>query len=121
MCSGLKVIYCSLRCQKLHWFTHEKRCCSVHVQGAHLQPDAPRLQEVKGSNLLLGGRRRPDVCRRPAHDRARCLLDESELERETAAFLQALCLRAEDKMAAAGCPAELLDCPSSSGRRPHDS
>lgn len=38
------------------------------------------------------------------------LEDESDLEMETANFLQALCLRAEEKIAAAGgCPAEQLD------------
>lgn len=45
------------------------------------------------------------------------LEDESDLEMETANFLQALCLRAEEKIAAAGgCPAEQLDldCPSTS-------
>lgn len=41
--------------------------------------------------------------------------DDSDLEMETANFLQALCLRAEETIAAAGgCPAELLDCPSTS-------
>lgn len=53
VCCGFKVIYCSLTCQKLHWFTHEKMCQSVRVQGAHLQADAPHLKEIKGSKLLL--------------------------------------------------------------------
>lgn len=38
---------------------------------------------------------------------------------ETANFLQELCLRAEEKVAAAGgCPAELLACPSTSAEGP---
>lgn len=45
--------------------------------------------------------------------------DESDLVMETANFLQELCLRAEEKVAAAGgCPAELLACPSTSAEGP---
>ncbi|TNM93079.1 hypothetical protein fugu_018481 [Takifugu bimaculatus] len=91
-CSLCKLAkYCSLTCQKLHWFTHKKMCRPVHVHSAELQADAPQLKELKE--------------------------DESDLEMETANFLQALCLRAEEKIAAAGgCPAEQLDldCPSTS-------
>ena len=45
--------------------------------------------------------------------------DESDLVRETANFLQALCVRAEEQVAAAGgCTAELLGCPSTSAQGP---
>ena len=45
--------------------------------------------------------------------------DESNLVMETANFLQQLCLRAEEKVAAAGgCPAELLACPTPSAEGP---
>lgn len=41
--------------------------------------------------------------------------DDSNLMLETTNFLQELCLRAEEKVAAAGgCPVELLACPSTS-------
>ncbi|GAA6226696.1 ankyrin repeat and MYND domain-containing protein 2-like [Lates japonicus] len=89
-CSLCKaVIYCSLSCQKLHWFTHKKMCRSLQEQNDALEKDTPRLKELKD--------------------------DESDLVMETANFLQELCLRAEEKVAAAGgCPAELLACPSTS-------
>lgn len=44
-----KAKYCSLTCQKLHWFTHKKMCRPVHVHSAELQADAPQLKELKGS------------------------------------------------------------------------
>ncbi|KAM9776463.1 ankyrin repeat and MYND domain-containing protein 2-like isoform 4-T4 [Syngnathus typhle] len=86
-CSLCKsVTYCSLTCQKLHWFTHKKMCRAMQEQNAALE--APRLKELKD--------------------------DESDLVTETANFLQELCLRAEETVAAVGgCPAELLGCPSS--------
>ncbi|XP_069032931.1 ankyrin repeat and MYND domain-containing protein 2-like isoform X2 [Embiotoca jacksoni] len=89
-CSLCKaVMYCSLTCQKLHWFTHKKMCRVLQEQDAELERDTPRLKELKD--------------------------DESDLVMETANFLQELCLRAEEKVAAAGgCPAELLARPSSS-------
>nr|XP_057903112.1 ankyrin repeat and MYND domain-containing protein 2-like isoform X2 [Doryrhamphus excisus] len=87
-CSLCKAVtYCSLACQKLHWFTHKKMCRAIQEQNADLERDAPRLKELKD--------------------------DESDLVMETANFLQELCLRAEEKVAAAGgCPGELLVCPS---------
>lgn len=45
--------YCSLTCQKLHWFTHKKMCRPVHVHSAELQADAPQLKELKGSKLFF--------------------------------------------------------------------
>uniref|UniRef100_A0A4W6CY54 Ankyrin repeat and MYND domain containing 2 n=1 Tax=Lates calcarifer TaxID=8187 RepID=A0A4W6CY54_LATCA len=76
-CSLCKaVIYCSLSCQKLHWFTHKKMCRSLQDQNDALEKDTPRLKELKD--------------------------DESDLVMETANFLQELCLRAEEKVAAAG-------------------
>ncbi|XP_074469430.1 ankyrin repeat and MYND domain-containing protein 2-like isoform X2 [Sebastes fasciatus] len=89
-CSLCKAVtYCSLTCQKLHWFTHKKMCRSLQEQDADLEKDTPRLKELKD--------------------------DESNLVMETANFLQELCLRAEEQVAAAGgCPAELLVCPSTS-------
>ncbi|XP_037119431.1 ankyrin repeat and MYND domain-containing protein 2-like isoform X2 [Syngnathus acus] len=86
-CSLCKsVTYCSLTCQKLHWFTHKKMCRAMQEQNAALE--APRLKELND--------------------------DESDLVTETANFLQELCLRAEETVAAVGgCPAELLGCPSS--------
>ncbi|XP_030003313.1 ankyrin repeat and MYND domain-containing protein 2-like [Sphaeramia orbicularis] len=85
-CSLCKsVTYCNLMCQKLHWFTHKKMCRALREQDAD-QDDTPRLKELKD--------------------------DESDLVMETANFLQELCMRAEEKVAAAGgCPAELLSCP----------
>lgn len=53
-CPVFKAKYCSLTCQKLHWFTHKKMCQSVHVQSAE-QADAPHLKEIKGSKQLLLG------------------------------------------------------------------
>ncbi|XP_008279716.1 ankyrin repeat and MYND domain-containing protein 2-like [Stegastes partitus] len=71
-CSFCKAVtYCSLMCQKLHWFTHNKTCRSLQEQDADLEKDAPRLKEIKD--------------------------DESNLVMETANFLQELCLRAEEK------------------------
>ncbi|XP_061764337.1 ankyrin repeat and MYND domain-containing protein 2-like isoform X2 [Nerophis ophidion] len=96
-CSLCKAVtYCSLMCQKLHWFTHKKMCRAIQVQNAHLERDAPRLKELKD--------------------------DESDLVMETANFLQELCLRAEEKVAAAGgCPGELLVCPSAPSEEPSSS
>nr|XP_061809014.1 ankyrin repeat and MYND domain-containing protein 2-like [Nerophis lumbriciformis] len=93
-CSLCKsVTYCSLTCQKLHWFTHKKMCRVMQEQNADLERDAPKLKELKD--------------------------DESDLVTETANFLQELCLRAEETVAAAGgCPAELLGCPSASPQEP---
>ncbi|XP_029701475.1 ankyrin repeat and MYND domain-containing protein 2-like isoform X2 [Takifugu rubripes] len=106
-CSLCKLAkYCSLTCQKLHWFTHKKMCRPVHVHSAELQADAPQLKELKEEEHV--GSFSPLFS---------LLEDESDLEMETANFLQALCLRAEEKIAAAGgCPAEQLDvdCPSTS-------
>ncbi|XP_041810749.1 ankyrin repeat and MYND domain-containing protein 2-like [Chelmon rostratus] len=83
------VTYCSLTCQKLHWFTHKRMCSALQEQDADLEKDTPRLKELKD--------------------------DDSDLVMETANFLQELCLRAEEKVAAAGaCPTELLACPSMS-------
>ncbi|XP_077447535.1 ankyrin repeat and MYND domain-containing protein 2-like isoform X2 [Stigmatopora argus] len=93
-CSLCKsVTYCSLTCQKIHWFTHKKMCRVMQEQNADLERDAPKLKKLKD--------------------------DESDLEMETANFLQELCLRAEETVAAAGgCPAELLGCPSASSQEP---
>ncbi|XP_059205886.1 ankyrin repeat and MYND domain-containing protein 2-like [Centropristis striata] len=93
-CSLCKAVtYCSLMCQKFHWFTHKKMCRALREQDAGLEKDAPRLKELKD--------------------------DESDLVMETANFLQELCLRAEEQVAAAGgCPAELLACPSTSAEGP---
>ncbi|XP_077404915.1 ankyrin repeat and MYND domain-containing protein 2-like isoform X4 [Vanacampus margaritifer] len=93
-CSLCKsVTYCSLTCQKLHWFTHKKMCRAMQEQNADLERDAPRLKELKE--------------------------DESDLVMETANFLQELCLRAEETVAAVGgCPAELLSCPSALSQKP---
>ncbi|XP_077363298.1 ankyrin repeat and MYND domain-containing protein 2-like [Festucalex cinctus] len=90
-CSLCKsVTYCSLTCQKLHWFTHKKMCRAMQEQNADLER-APRLKELKE--------------------------DESDLVAETANFLQELCLRAEETAAAVGrCPAELLGCPVASSQ-----
>ncbi|KAJ0003584.1 hypothetical protein NQD34_008682 [Periophthalmus magnuspinnatus] len=92
-CSLCKaVVYCSLACQKLHWFTHKKMCGSMQDQDAKAQ-DTPKLKELKE--------------------------DESDLVFETANFLQELCMRAEEKVAAAGgCPLELLNRPSTSSEGP---
>ncbi|XP_056154879.1 ankyrin repeat and MYND domain-containing protein 2-like [Lampris incognitus] len=89
-CSLCKsVTYCSLTCQRLHWFTHKKMCRSALERGTDQEKETPRLKELKD--------------------------DESDLVKETANFLQELCLRAEEKVAAAGgCPAELLGFPSTS-------
>ncbi|CAL8297137.1 unnamed protein product [Lota lota] len=89
-CSLCKAVtYCSVMCQRLHWFAHKKVCGAYQEQGN----DAPRLKELKD--------------------------DESDLVRETASFLQDLCIRAEEKVAAAGgCPAELPGCPSTSAQGP---
>ncbi|XP_061912693.1 ankyrin repeat and MYND domain-containing protein 2-like isoform X1 [Entelurus aequoreus] len=94
LCKAVK--YCSLTCQKLHWFTHKKMCRAIQVQNADLERDAPRLKELKD--------------------------DESDLVMETANFLQELCLRAEENVAAAGgCPGELLVCPSAPSEEPSSS
>ncbi|XP_068188421.1 ankyrin repeat and MYND domain-containing protein 2-like [Antennarius striatus] len=87
-CSLCKAVaYCSLQCQKLHWFTHKRSCRALLESDA--DQNTPRLKELKE--------------------------DESDLVKETANFIQELCLRAEEKVAAAGgCPAELLACPSTS-------
>ncbi|XP_068455165.1 ankyrin repeat and MYND domain-containing protein 2-like [Clinocottus analis] len=83
-CSLCKAVtYCSLMCQKLHWFTHKKMCRCIQEQDADPETAIPRMKELKD--------------------------DESNLVMETANFLQELCLRAEEQVAAAGgCPAELL-------------
>ncbi|KAM6903511.1 ankyrin repeat and MYND domain-containing protein 2-like [Lycodopsis pacificus] len=93
-CSLCKAVtYCSLMCQKLHWFTHKKMCRCMQEQDADPEMDTPRLKELKD--------------------------DESDLVMETANFLQELCLRAEKQVAAAGgCPAELLACSSTSAEGP---
>uniref|UniRef100_A0A3Q1IHM4 MYND-type domain-containing protein n=1 Tax=Anabas testudineus TaxID=64144 RepID=A0A3Q1IHM4_ANATE len=50
-CSPCKaVIYCSLTCQKLHWFTHKKLCRSIQEQSANLDKDVPRFKELKGAH-----------------------------------------------------------------------
>ncbi|XP_022075915.2 ankyrin repeat and MYND domain-containing protein 2-like isoform X1 [Acanthochromis polyacanthus] len=94
-CSLCKAVtYCSLTCQKLHWFTHNKMCRSLQDPDADLEKNTPRLKEIKE--------------------------DESNLVTETANFLQELCLRAEEKVAAAGgCPADLLASSSTSVEGPH--
>ncbi|KAM9838396.1 ankyrin repeat and MYND domain-containing protein 2-like [Aulostomus maculatus] len=88
------VTYCSLTCQKLHWFTHKKMCRSLQDKDSVQRRDTPRLRELKD--------------------------DESDLVLETANFLQELCLRAEETVAAAagGCPAELLVRPSGGAQGP---
>ncbi|TDH04457.1 hypothetical protein EPR50_G00152290 [Perca flavescens] len=93
-CSLCKAVtYCSVTCQKLHWFTHKKMCRSLQEQDADLEKDAPKFKELKD--------------------------DESNLVMETANFLQQLCLRAEEQVAAAGgCPAQLLAGPSTSAQGP---
>ncbi|KAK9526398.1 hypothetical protein VZT92_015099 [Zoarces viviparus] len=93
-CSLCKAVtYCSLMCQKLHWFTHKKMCRCMQEQDADPEMDTPRLKELKD--------------------------DESDLVMETANFLQELCLRAEKQVATAGgCPAELLACSSTSAEGP---
>ena len=48
-----KVTYCSLTCQKLHWFTHKRMCRSLQEQDADLEKDTPRLKELKGAHLLF--------------------------------------------------------------------
>ncbi|XP_059899102.1 ankyrin repeat and MYND domain-containing protein 2-like [Gadus macrocephalus] len=91
-CSYCKsVTYCSVACQRLHWFSHKKMCSALQAPEAN--HDTPRIRELKD--------------------------DESDLVRETANFLQALCVRAEEQVAAAGgCTAELLGCPSTSAQGP---
>ncbi|XP_068560525.1 ankyrin repeat and MYND domain-containing protein 2-like [Cebidichthys violaceus] len=93
-CSLCKAVtYCSLMCQKLHWFTHKKMCRCMQEQDADPEMDTPTLKELRD--------------------------DESDLVTETANFLQELCLRAEKQVAAAGgCPAELLTCSSTSAEAP---
>ncbi|KAJ3609034.1 hypothetical protein NHX12_023561 [Muraenolepis orangiensis] len=87
------VAYCSPTCQELHWFTHKKMCVALQEQGPDQDKDTPRFKALKG--------------------------DESNLVRETANFLQELCMRAEEKVAVAGgCPAEPLGCPSTSAQGP---
>ncbi|XP_029975996.1 ankyrin repeat and MYND domain-containing protein 2-like [Salarias fasciatus] len=88
------VTYCSPVCQKLHWFTHKKICRVLQEQDGGLD-HAPRLKELKE--------------------------DESDLMAETAHFLQELCLRADEKLAAAaGCPAELFSRPPASPQEPQE-
>ncbi|XP_019724324.1 ankyrin repeat and MYND domain-containing protein 2-like isoform X2 [Hippocampus comes] len=96
-CSLCKsVTYCSLTCQQLHWFTHKKMCRAIQEQNAHLGSDAPRMKEPNDG--------------------------ERDLATETANFLQELCLRAEETVAAVGgCPAELLACPSAPSHKPSGS
>ncbi|KAK5883090.1 hypothetical protein CesoFtcFv8_019456 [Champsocephalus esox] len=87
------VTYCSLSCQKLHWFAHRNMCRCLQEQDADLEKDSPKLKELKE--------------------------DESDLVMETANFLQELCLRAEEQVAAAGgCPAELRAFPPPSAEGP---
>uniref|UniRef100_A0A8C6UY12 Ankyrin repeat and MYND domain containing 2b n=1 Tax=Neogobius melanostomus TaxID=47308 RepID=A0A8C6UY12_9GOBI len=51
-CSLCKsVVYCSLACQKLHWFTHKKMCGSLQDQEPKPQ-ETPRLKELKGKGNL---------------------------------------------------------------------
>ncbi|XP_056275519.1 ankyrin repeat and MYND domain-containing protein 2-like isoform X1 [Pseudoliparis swirei] len=85
-CSLCKAVnYCSLMCQKLHWFTHKKMCRCIQEQNADPEMDTPRFKELKDED------------------------DDDTLVMKTANFLQELCLRAEEQVAAAGgCPAELL-------------
>lgn len=92
-CSLCKaIVYCSLTCQRLHWFAHKKICSSLQEQDGKPE-DTPRLKELKE--------------------------DDSDLVFETANFLQELCLRADEKVAAAGgCPLELLAHPSTSSGGP---
>lgn len=47
-----KVTYCSLTCQKLHWFTHKRMCRSLQEANADLEKDTPRLKELKGDHVL---------------------------------------------------------------------
>ncbi|XP_067112492.1 ankyrin repeat and MYND domain-containing protein 2-like [Osmerus mordax] len=92
-CSLCKtLIYCSLSCQKLHWFTHKMICRALQAQEMGPERDTPRLRELN-------------------------VEDENDLVKETANFLQELCVRAEE-VAAASCPAELLGCPSTSSTTP---
>ncbi|KAK5854538.1 hypothetical protein PBY51_004724 [Eleginops maclovinus] len=93
-CSLCKAVtYCSLSCQKLHWFAHKKMCRCLQEQDADLEKDSPKLKDLKE--------------------------DESDLVMETANFLQELCLRAEEQVAAAGgCPAELRAGPPTSAEGP---
>ncbi|XP_010795909.1 ankyrin repeat and MYND domain-containing protein 2-like [Notothenia coriiceps] len=93
-CSLCKAVtYCSLSCQKLHWFAHKNMCRCLQEQDADLEKDSPKLKELKD--------------------------DESDLVMETANFLQELCLRAEEQVAAAGgCPAELRAFPPPSAEGP---
>lgn len=115
----------------------------MQEQDADLEKDTPRLKELKGAHFLLSALYThwrpldcPGVCRKVApilalasaeytcsYINPACVCspldDESDLVMETANFLQELCLRAEEKVAAAGgCPAELLACPSASDEGP---
>ncbi|XP_028317227.1 ankyrin repeat and MYND domain-containing protein 2-like isoform X1 [Gouania willdenowi] len=98
-CSLCKAVsYCSLACQQIHWFTHKKMCQVLQEQNSEVEMNVPRLKEMKDDD------------------------DESELVMETAHFLQELCLRAEEKVAAAGgCPADLFSFPSSRDKPPQPS
>ncbi|XP_031727138.1 ankyrin repeat and MYND domain-containing protein 2-like isoform X1 [Anarrhichthys ocellatus] len=50
-CSLCKAVtYCSLMCQKLHWFTHKKMCRCMQEQDADPEMDTPRLKELKGAD-----------------------------------------------------------------------
>ena len=40
----LQVTYCSVACQRLHWFSHKKMCSALQAP-----KDAPRIKELKGS------------------------------------------------------------------------
>ncbi|XP_077404913.1 ankyrin repeat and MYND domain-containing protein 2-like isoform X2 [Vanacampus margaritifer] len=121
-CSLCKsVTYCSLTCQKLHWFTHKKMCRAMQEQNADLERDAPRLKELKVLVLHTTqlNCKKLIFLQSTSHFKRIRFEDESDLVMETANFLQELCLRAEETVAAVGgCPAELLSCPSALSQKP---